>query len=115
MNIHRLDMSEKLRDQFREFGGVLHLHGQNPLAVLIQNRGLGILENDVAEGITGFALFLDFLFEIVGCILGLPVPSDEVHFVLERPIGTDSFAADFLLLLGNERPAVGLAGIGHRR
>ena len=85
-----------------------------PLAVLVEDRGLRVLEDDVVERVAGFALLLDLGVELVGGVLGLPVAADEVHFVLEGAVGADRLAADLLFLLGDERPAVLLAGVGQQ-
>ena len=110
-----LDVAEELGDQIGELGRVGHVGGEDALAVLVEDGGGGVLEDDVVEGIAGLALLLDLGFEVVGGVLGLPVAADEVHGILEGAIGADGLAAravDLLFVLGDEGPAMLLAGGG---
>lgn len=101
-------------DRLRQFHRVAHIERQNPFAVLVENRSLRVLENDVRQRVAGFAFLLDLGIELVGGVFGLPVAADEVHLVLEGAVRADRLAADLLFLLGDEGPAVFFACVGQQ-
>lgn len=53
-------------------------------------------------------------FPVVVGVLGFPIATDEVHFVLEHAVGADRLAVDLLFLLANEGPPVRLAGVSQQ-
>ena len=64
-----------------------HVHPQGFAAVLNQDRGPGVLENNVVFGIAPVQLGLNFGVQVVVAVLGLPVAAGHAQTVLDRAVG----------------------------
>jgi hypothetical protein len=78
---------------------------------LDEDAGLGVFEDDVAEGVAFGDFFLDFGVEVVPGVFGFPVATDQEHLVFEGAVGADGFAGGFFAELGDECPVVGAGGV----
>ena len=80
---------EEAADEAMEVPGAGHIDAHGLLAVLEENGGLGVLEDDVVAGVAAVELGLDFGVEVVVGVLGLPVAPVHAEGVFHRAVGAD--------------------------
>ncbi len=73
--------------------------------VLIENDDLRVFKDDVAGGVAGFELLLDFGGEVIGSVLGFPPAAGEPEFVADGAVGNDALPAGMGGEFGDERPS----------
>ena len=108
--VGRRAIAEKALQRLDEPGrfGQVDVQGQTP--VLPEDGALRGLEEDVVARVAGRELALNFGWEVVVDVLGLPVAVGETKVVNERPVDDDAFAAAGVEgVFGHEGPAA-LAG-----
>lgn len=102
-----LVLEEEFEDFDELFGGGDGVVEGDAVA-LVEDGVAGGLEEDVGEGIAGFALALDLFGEVVVGVLGFPEAVDEGEVVDEGAVGAEGlFVGAFELVLLDEVPAVG--------
>jgi hypothetical protein len=88
--IIRFAITEECLQQFDEIGAVADVFVQAlPHAVLVENRALRRLKDDVGAGITLGELGADLLVEVVVLVLGLPVAAGQAKGVEQGAIDAD--------------------------
>ena len=60
------------------------------LLALKQDAGLGVLKDDVGEGVAARDLLLDLSVKIVLCVLGFPIATRQAVAVSERAVRTNA-------------------------
>jgi hypothetical protein len=81
------------------------------LLVLKQEAGLGVLKDDVGEGVAARDLPLDFGVEVVLGVFGFPVATRQLVSVMQGAVRTDERAAGFSRKLGDEGPVLEPGGL----
>ena len=70
-----------------QFAGAGHVHPHGLGAVLEEDGGLGVFEEDVVAGVAAVELGLDLGVEVVVSVLGLPVAAGHAQGVLHGAVG----------------------------
>ena len=78
---------EEAADEAVEIAGAGHVGAHGLGAVLEEDGGLGVLEEDVVAGVAAVELGLDFGVEVVVGVLGLPVAAGHAEGVLDGAVG----------------------------
>ena len=78
---------EEAADEAVEITGAGHVGAHGLGAVLEEDGGLGVLEEDVVAGVAAVELGLDFGVEVVVGVLGLPVAAGHAEGVLDGAVG----------------------------
>jgi hypothetical protein len=73
--------------------------GEAALAVLVENGGLGILEEDVGVGIAAVELLGDFVGEVVVGVFAFPKAVVEAESIFQRAIGADGLTAAGIVVI----------------
>ena len=96
-------VGDEARQQRIERGGIGKVGAQHLLAVLVQHRRVGILEEDVGGGVAIGKLGGDLGVQVVLLVLALPVAPILAQGVFERAVGDDAPPAAAHFHLGDQQ------------
>ncbi|WP_374544461.1 hypothetical protein [Rhodoblastus sp.] len=105
-------IAEEQRDQLAEALDIAHVAAHDLLTVLDQDGGFGILENDIVLRIALGEFFPDFLVEIVGGVLGLPIAERHAQVVQDGSVGPDAVLLRRQKFVLGHEDEIGAAGAG---
>ena len=78
---------EEAADEAVERAGLVHVDAHGLFAVLDEDGGAGVLEDDVVARVAGVEFALDLLVEVVAGVLGLPVAACHAEGVFHGAVG----------------------------
>ena len=110
LDLRQLVVQERA-DEAVQLAGAGHVDPHGDAAVLNQDGGEGVLEDDVVRGIAAVELALDFGIEVVVGVLGLPVAAGHAEGVLDRAVGPVAMLGVELVNQGQLLAVVAAVGV----